>query len=217
MMEIMWRKLLLFSVETLWAAAFVVPNDESLCATQCSPFHSRTTDSFLVCREKLEYQTQEVKTTSTTSTGVTSRTTQHREDATTRKGDQNVNEDLCEKNCKARVDHDDSGKASGASCVGKNKPASLMQLWARAQLRKSCPKPQPCNCKCVCPETVYQTPAPPALIQAEDIALIQEEDPIPLPPNFEPPPPPDWRTAPCPEAEPCNCYCHCRRPPADQE
>lgn len=76
----------------------------------------------------------------------------------------------------------------------------LVQTLVRAG---ACPKPQPCNCKCVCPETVFQTVPPPEFLQEQTLPVI---------PNFDPPPPPDWRVEGCPEFEPCNCYCHCRRP-----
>eukprot|EP00747_Dinoflagellata_sp_TGD_P211342 gnl/TRDRNA2_/TRDRNA2_84580_c0_seq1.p1 gnl/TRDRNA2_/TRDRNA2_84580_c0~~gnl/TRDRNA2_/TRDRNA2_84580_c0_seq1.p1 ORF type:complete len:178 (-),score=9.97 gnl/TRDRNA2_/TRDRNA2_84580_c0_seq1:378-911(-) len=42
-------------------------------------------------------------------------------------------------------------------------------------------------------------------------APISMLPPPPAPPL--PPPPQDFRDQPCPENPPCNCYCHCGRPP----
>lgn len=118
-----------------------------------------------------------------------------------------------------------------SSTTGK-KSLSLMQL-KQASAMRSCPKPQPCNCKCVCPEIVFPIPlpAPAQLGIIPTVVFLQEkgtkfsflqqkkqkkgrQTPL-LIPIFAPPPPPDWRALPCPEEEPCNCYCHCRRPPTN--
>ncbi|CAD7957855.1 unnamed protein product [Amoebophrya sp. A120] len=122
---------------------------------------------------------------------------------------------FCEEMCSAAASSKDTQTTNLSTCAPKRK-RSLLQLSAGKQSLKAklqgCPKAQPCNCKCVCPETVYQTVPPPALFLQEEKGTNSEFSPIPVVPNFDPPPPPDWRQQPCPEFEPCNCYCHCRRP-----
>ncbi|CAD7937633.1 unnamed protein product [Amoebophrya sp. A25] len=65
--------------------------------------------------------------------------------------------------------------------------------------RRGCPQARPCNCSCVCPETVFVPPVAPALLQA--------------PPTCSGP---ACGPQGCPPVAPCNCFCACR-PPVPQQ